>query len=101
PDAETVDTAKTIAKVLSDDLEFEREFALIPRDILNTIPVASSIADVPFDRWREVNADGLVIGTVQKTPTGIRVEMRLFSVRGRQSAFNREYTGAITSRRVF
>ena len=28
------------------DLVFEREFALIPRDILNTIPPAASIADV-------------------------------------------------------
>ena len=32
-DAETVATAKTIGQVLWDDLNFEREFALIPRDI--------------------------------------------------------------------
>src|SRR5262245_33016852 len=77
-DADTVDLAKTIAQVLTSDFEFEREFALLPKDIVNTIPPATSIADVPFDRWREVNADGVVIGAVQKTPTGVRVEMRLY-----------------------
>ena len=56
---------------------------------------------MPFDRWREVNADGVVIGTVQKTPTGVRVEMKLYSVRGRQASYSREYTGAITSKRLF
>jgi TolB protein len=100
-DAETVDVAKTIAQVLTADFEFEREFALLPKDILNTIPPAKSITDVPFDRWREVNADGVVIGTVQKTATGVRVEMKLYSVRGRQASYNREYSGAITSKRLF
>ena len=37
-DAETVDAAKTIAQVLWDDLNFEREFALIPRDIYASDP---------------------------------------------------------------
>src|SRR5262245_7898208 len=100
-DADTVDVARTIAQVLTADFEFEREFALLPKDILTTIPPATSISDVPFDRWREVNADGVIIGTVQKTPTGVRVEMKLYSVRGRQASYSREYTGAIASRRLF
>src|SRR5215470_18369269 len=100
-DAETVDVAKTVTQVLTADFEFEREFALLAKDIVNTVPPAPSIADVPFDRWREVNADGVVVGTVQKTPTGVRVEMRLYSVRGRQASYSREYTGAITSKRLF
>ena len=66
--------------MLFDDLNFEREFALIPRDTYATIPAATSFEDVPFDRWRELNADGVVIGTVQKTATGIQVEVRLFNV---------------------
>src|SRR5437899_9296861 len=81
PDAETVDVAKTVAQVVTADFEFEREFALLPKDIISTLPAATSIGDVPFDRWREVNADGVIAGTVQKTPTGVRVEMRLYSVR--------------------
>jgi TolB protein len=101
PDAETIEAAKTIGQVLTADFAFEREFALLPKDILSTVPPATSISDVPFDRWREVNADGVVIGTVQKTPTGVRVEMKLYSVRGRQASYSREYTGAITSKRLF
>jgi hypothetical protein len=41
-DAETVDAARTIARVLWDDLNFEREFAMIPRDTYVTIPPATS-----------------------------------------------------------
>src|SRR5207244_3770504 len=66
-DAESVAIAKTIAQVLFDDLGFEKEFGLIPRDTYATIPAAKSFEDVPFDRWRELNADGVIIGTVQKT----------------------------------
>ncbi|MDP2052944.1 MAG: hypothetical protein Q8L75_04875, partial [Acidobacteriota bacterium] len=77
PDRETQDAARTISEVLFADLDFEREFSLIPRDTYKSIPVAGSIDAVPFDRWRELGADGVIIGTVQKTAAGIRVEMRL------------------------
>jgi len=46
---------------------------------------------VAFDRWREVNADGLVIGTVQKMSSGFRVELKLFNARTRQAAYQRQY----------
>ena len=53
----------------------------------------ASIDDVPFDRWRELGADGVVIGTVQKT--GDRHPRRDAAVqrarRGSQ-VFGREYT---------
>jgi TolB protein len=94
PDAETVATARTIGQVLWDDLNFEREFAFIPRDVYSSIPKATSFADVPFDRWRELNADGLIVGTVQKMSSGFRVEMRLFNVRTRQSVYPRQYDGS-------
>ncbi len=100
-DAETVDAARTIGRVLYDDLTFEREFALIPRDTYASIPPATSFASVPFDRWRELNADGVIVGTVQKNETGVRVEVRLFNVRNRQSAFSREYTGAVANKRLY
>jgi TolB protein len=93
-DAETVATAKTIGQVIWDDLNFEREFAFIPRDVYATIPRPTSFQDIPFDRWRELNADGLLIGTVQKAATGLRVEVRLYNVRNRQMAFGKEYTGS-------
>lgn len=101
PDRETQDAARVISEVLYADLDFEREFALIPRDTYKSIPVASSIDAVPFDRWRELGADGVLIGTVQKTPSGVRVEMRLYNVRARQSAYGREYTGSGANPRVY
>ena len=50
PDPETVAAAKTMSQVLWDDLTFEREFDLIPRDTYRTIPPATSptgMATVP------------------------------------------------------
>jgi TolB protein len=93
-DAETIATAKTISQVLWDDLNFEREFTFIPRDVYGSIPKATSFNDVPFDRWRELNADGLIIGTVQKVNTGFRVEMKLFKVSTRQAIYPRQYDGS-------
>jgi len=101
PDAETAAIAKTIGQVLWDDLNFEREFSFIPRDTYASIPRATSFTDVPFDRWRELNADGLVVGTVQKVGTTIKVEMRLFNVRSGQSAFGRQYDGTAANPRLF
>ena len=93
-DAETIATAKTITEVLWDDLNFEREFAFIPRDVYGSIPKATSFNDVPFDRWRELNADGLIVGTVQKVNAGFRVEMKLFKVSTRQAVYPRQYDGS-------
>jgi TolB protein len=100
-DPETAAAATTIASVLWDDLAFEREFYLIPRDTYASIPRAASLSDVPFDRWRELGADGLVVGTVQKTGNGLRLEVRLFNVRSRQAVFSREYSGPATNPRFF
>ena len=94
-DAETVAIAKILGQVLWDDLNFEHEFAFIPRDVYASIPKASSFAEVPFDRWRELNADGLVVGTVQKADAGVKVEVRLYDVRSRRSVFGKEYLSLI------
>jgi Tol biopolymer transport system component len=96
-----MDAAKVISQVLWDDLDFEREFSMIPRDTYRSIPPATSISEPPFDRWRELGADGVVIGVVQKTPTGVRVELRLYNVRARQQVFGREYTGSAANPRLY
>jgi TolB protein len=100
-DAETVAIAKIVSQVLWDDLNFEHEFALIPRDTYATIPVAKSMTDVPFDRWRELNADAVLIGTVQKMGTTVHVEARLFSVKTRQTAFGKSYDASAANPRAF
>ncbi len=98
-DAETVAAARTIGEVLFADLAFEREFDMIPRDTYASIPAARSLTAIPFDRWRELGADGLVIGTVQKQGDALRVDVRLFGVKERQSAFGREYVAAAANPR--
>jgi TolB-like protein len=79
-DPETVAAAKTIGQVLWDDLNFEREFYLIPRDTYRTIPAATSIEQVPLDQWKQLGADGLIVGTVRKTAAGVAVQVRLIEV---------------------
>jgi TolB protein len=100
-DKETQDAARVIGQVLWDDLDFEREFYMIPRDTYKSIPPAASIDTVPFDRWRELGADGVIAGTVQRAASGIRVELRLYSVRARQTIFGKEYTGSAANPRIY
>lgn len=99
--ADSAEAARTITRVLRDDLNFEHEFSLIPADIIQTIPRPPSLQEIAFDRWREVNAEGVIAGSVQKTNDTIRVDVRLFNIRTRQSVFGREYTGAVANLRLF
>jgi TolB protein len=100
-DRETTEAARIIGEVLWDDLNFEREFYMIPRDTYKSIAAAPTIDTVPYDRWRELGADGVVIGTVQKVAAGVRVELRLYNVRARQAIFGREYTGSAANPRLY
>lgn len=111
-DADTVEAARTIGRVLWDDIAFEREYALTPRDVLSSVPAAKSIAEVPFDRWRELGVDGVLVGTVQRNANNVaacraagaanacfHVEVRLFNARTRESAFGKAYDGPARDRR--
>ena len=101
-DPQTEAAAKTIGQVLWDDLNFEREFYMIPRDTYQTVPAAHSFEDVPFDQWRELGTDALVIGTVERTDGGnLRVQVRLFNVKSHQSVFAKEYTGPGANARFY
>jgi TolB protein len=100
-DAETVAAAKTIGQVLWDDLNFEREFYLIPRDTYKSIPPATSVDQVPLDQWKQLGADGLVIGTVRKTATGVAVQVRLVDVATGRSAMAKEYSGTLKNPRLY
>ena len=96
-DAETVAAAKTIGEVLWDDLNFEREFYLIGRDTYRTISKSTSLENIPLGPWKELGANGLLVGTVRKTENGVTVQMRLINVNTGQSAMAKEYSGALTS----
>jgi TolB protein len=101
PDADTAAAARTIGEVLFDDLAFEREFDLIPRAAYLQLPAVRSLDDVPLDRWRELGADALVLGTVRRTGTTLQVQVRLLSVRGGQMAMGREYRGSADNPRQY
>lgn len=99
PDA--AEAAKTIGQVLWDDLNFEREFYMVPRDTYGSVPAARTPEQVPFAAWRELGADGVVFGTVQRSGNELRIQVRLFNVRSRQSVFAKEYTGSATNPRLY
>ena len=102
PSLDATDIAKTLGQVLWDDFNFEREFYMIPRDTYATIPTARTAEEVPFAAWRELGADAVVFGTVQKTdPNTVRVQVRLYNVRSRQTVFAKEYTGSATNPRLY
>ena len=98
---EAAEVAKMIGQVLWDDLNFEREFYMIPRDIYGTVSAARTAEQIPFDSWRELGADGLVFGTVSMSGGNVRVEVRLFNVRSRQSVFAKEYSGTPANPRLY
>ncbi len=100
-DRETQEAARTVAQVLWDDLNYEREFYMIPRDTYKSIPPAGSLDTVPYDQWRELGADNVVIGSVQKVATGIRVELRVYNVRARQLLLGKEYSGSAANPRLY
>jgi TolB protein len=93
-DADVSSAAKTIADVLFDDLAFEKEFYMIPKDILRTVPRPNSAEEAALDRWKELGADGVVIGTVQKTTEGVVVEVRLMRVVNGAMSLGKKYTGS-------
>jgi TolB protein len=99
PDAAEI--ARTIGQVLWDDLNFEREFYMIPRDTYSSIPAARTPEQVPFAAWRELGADAVVFGTVQRTGNDVRIQVRLFNVRSRQSVFAKEYAGTANNPRLY
>jgi TolB protein len=100
-DGETVAAAKTIADVLYDDIAYEREYYMIAKDTIATVPKPASIDAVPLDRWKELNADGVIVGSVRKAASGIVVQVRLIKVATGQSAFGKEYSGSVANPRRF
>ena len=96
-DAETQAAAKIVGDVLWDDIEFEKEYYMIPRDTYRTIPQPATLDQVPLDRWKELNADALLVGSIARTANGVTVSMRLINVSTGASAMAREYTGSAAS----
>ena len=100
-DAETVAAAKTIGEGLFDDINYEREYYMLPKDAVGTMPKPTSLTDVALDRWKELNANAVIVGTIRKAATGVIVQVRLIDVASGQSAFGKEYSGSIANPRRY
>lgn len=95
---EAAEIGRTIGQVLWDDLNFEREMYMIPRDTYRSVPVARTREQVPFVEWRELGADAVVFGTVRQDGEMFVVQVRLFNVRTRREVFSKEYFNASNPR---
>jgi TolB protein len=82
------DLGKTLGQVLWDDLNFEREFRMLPRDVSATVPRIAPGAVPVFSSWKELGADALVAATVAKTGDDIQVEYRLYSVSSQRAVMS-------------
>lgn len=100
-DSETQDAARLVTDVLTNDLKFEREFDVMPAASFTGIPSAQAIEALPFDQWTARNADFVVLGSVQKSPEGFQVDVRVVSVKERRQVFGASYRGATRSSRRF
>ena len=99
PDA--AEAARTMTQVLWDDLGFEREFYMVPRDTYSTVRQARTPDQVDFAGWRELGADAVVFGSVSRSGNTITVQVRLFGVRSRQAVFSKEYNGSVANPRLY
>lgn len=89
-DAETRAAAGTVAQVLFDDLEFEREFTMIARAAATKVPAAPADT-LPYDTWRELGADFVLVGSATRADATLTIEVRVMSVERKLSTFGKRY----------
>jgi TolB protein len=96
--------AATISEVLWADLDYEREYYMIPRKSSASIPAAATPQALPFQRWAELGADFVLMGSVNQSGANLNVEIRLISSRtdsqGTQ-AFGQTYSGCTAANARF
>ena len=80
-DAEITAASATITDVLWSDLDFEREYYMIPRASSASIPSAQADA-LPFDRWTAVGADYVLVGYIARSGQNLSIELRMIATRG-------------------
>ncbi|HVT46480.1 MAG TPA: hypothetical protein VHD57_01730 [Vicinamibacterales bacterium] len=80
-DAELAAAAKTVADVLWNDIDFEREYYVIPRAETASIPVRPADS-LPYQQWTDIGADFVLVGSASRSGGDMAIELRLISVRG-------------------
>lgn len=79
-DAALQAAARTLVEVLWNDLEFEREFYMIPRTSSAAL-AAVPVSGVPFERWAQLGADYVLLGSVRDAGGRLAVDVRLVAVK--------------------
>src|SRR5689334_14610871 len=64
-DAKVREAADLVADVLWADLDYEREFYMINRKSSASIPAAATPATLPFDQWKQIGADYVLMGSAK------------------------------------
>ncbi len=93
-DADVAAAAKIVADVLWDDLNFEREYYMIPRKESAAIPVAAA-GSLPYAQWRDLGADFVLSAEARRRSNDFQIDLRILATRadseGRQT-FGKSYT---------
>jgi len=98
-DAEVQEASTTLAEVLWNDLDFEREFQMISQQGVSQIPAAPAEA-LPYDLWNQVGADEVLVGNVRRVDGNIQLDVRVMSVERKVSTFGRRYTCSLRGVRL-
>jgi TolB protein len=80
-DPELAAVARTIADVLWNDLDFEREYYMIARRTSAGIPVTTA-DKLPFAAWSELGAEFVLTGAISRQSGNVVVELRMIGVSG-------------------
>lgn len=95
-DAEVATATKQLVDVLWTDLNFEREYFLIDRKASSNVPVVATPDALPFDKWGELGADFVLMGTAKRNGDALEIDVRIIGARGDvkgQQLFGQHYGG--------
>jgi TolB protein len=97
PDPALREAARTVAAVLWNDLEYEREFYMISTKSSAGIAPAATPQALQFEQWTQLGADFVLMGHVRDAGGGrLAVEIRLIGTRGETAGrqeFGQSYQG--------
>jgi TolB protein len=94
------EACRTITQVLRNDLKFEGLFQFVPESLFSALPPLNP-ENPNFEDWRSVGANILVITRAQVTGGELVLEVRVFSVDGKQVMLMRRYPGRADNPRSF
>ncbi len=83
--------SENLTSIISSDLQRSGLFQSIPQRDMLSFPVTAS--DIYYRDWRILGANYLVIGDLQKSPTGYVLEYKLFDVIAQRIVFSKMVTG--------